>query len=449
MKYRSTVWAFVAAPVILFAFSCASAPKPSAPEPAPSAQQAPEPTPPPPAAQEAPVIPAPDDQKAAAEKARAEASAYDAEASLPADWKAASDDFAAGDAAYGKDNAASRAAYEKATADFTALAGKAKPLFLDRLAKERGRTETARKQAFDLEAQASLPADWKDADGSFLAAKDAVAAAEGGKIESYSVGLKAYTVAADKFEALVQKALPIFAEARRTEISKARADAVAAGASELAPDRLEAADQIVSDAIAKYDAQDYYAAYDSAVAARDRYLTLATGVRAYKVKQDIDGRNFAGYDRANYDQASKRLDAALVAYDGGDLKVARDASEESYLRFKLALAKGQELYAGERGAAAAEKKATATGLKAQVAVKADYDAAQTVLTEADTAFKAKKWDDAASLYQDAEAKFADVADVAARKRAAAEKAIEDASTRMEASVRTAKEADALIEGGTR
>lgn len=442
MKSRSTVRALVALPLILFAFSCASAPKkpatePTAPAVAPTASVA---------AQE---VPAPDEQKAAAEKARAEAALYGAEASFPAEWKSSSDDFAAGEGFYGKDNAASRTAFEKAAKGFTDLIGKAKPLFLEKLAQERKRAETARKQAFDLEAQTSLPADWKVAETSFLGARDAVAAAEGGKIESYPEGLKSYTAAADSFEALAQKALPIFAAARRDEVVKARADAVAAGALELAPDRLSVADQDASNAIAKYEAKDYYGSYDAAVSAKGRYYALATGVRAYKVKQDIDDRGFAAYDSGNYGLASGKLESALSSYDEGNIAASRDAAEEAHLRFKLALAKGQELYAGERGKAAVEKKATATGLKAQVAVKADYESASATLSQADAAYKAKSWDDAAELYKTAESSFSDVADVAARKRAAAEKAIEEAQARMEASARTAQEADALIEGGTR
>jgi hypothetical protein len=442
MKSRSTVRALVALPLILFAFSCASAPKKPAPEPtAPAAG--------PTASVAAQEVPAPDDQKAAAEKARAEAAVYGSESSFPADWKSASDAFAAGETAYGKDNAASRTAFEKAAKEFTDLAAKAKPLFLEKLAQERGRAEKARKQAFDLDAQTSLPADWKTAETSFLGAREAVAAAEGGKIESYPEGLKSYTAAADAFEALAQKALPIFADARRDEVVKARADAVAAGAVEVAPDRLSVADQVVSEAIAKYDAKDYYGAYDSLVAARDRYYALATGVRAYKVKEDIDARGLAAYDSGNYKLASGKLESALSSYDAGNIGVSRDAAEEAHLRFMLALAKGQELYAGERGKAALEKKATATGLKAQVAVKADYEAASATLSEADSAYKAQRWDDAAELYKTAESSFSDVADAAARKRAAAEKAIEEAQARMEASARTAQEADALIEGGTR
>jgi len=447
MKSRSTVRALLALPLILFAFSCASAPKKAAPAPAPAGA----PEKPPVVAQEAPAekVPAPAELKAAAEKARAEASIFGAENSFPEDWKVASGDFAAGEASYEKDNAASRASFEKALKEFTDLAAKAKPVFLDLLAKARDRAQKARKQAFDLQAQTSLPDEWKAADSAFIRGRDGAAEAEGGKIESYPDALKSYETAADSFEALVRKAIPIFAESLRSQVVKARADAVAAGVGEITPDRLEVADNEVSDAIAKYEAKDYYPAYDALKAALDRYYALATGARAYKVKREIDQRNFAAYDSGNYGRASERLDVALGAFDEGNLSVSRDAAEESHLRFKLALAKASELYAGERGKAAAEKKAAATGLKAQVAVKSDYDAAAATLSQADASFKTEKWDDAADLYAQAEERFSYVADVAARKRAAAEKAIEDAKVRMEESARTAQEADAAIEGGTR
>jgi hypothetical protein len=434
MKFRSTATALASMPIILFAFSCASTPPKPVVEPEkPSVVIAQE-------------VPAPDQQKAAAEKARAEAAVYGAEAAFPEDWKAAAADFTAGEAVYGKDNAASRSSFEKALTGFTDLAAKAKPIFLESLANARKRAETARKQAFDLQAQSTLPVEWKVAESAFLRGRDGVAAAEGGKIEAYPDALKAYVEAGDAFESLIKNALPLFADALRAEIAKARADAVSAGAGDLSPDRLDAADKDAADALSLYQTDDFYGAYEAGKNARDRYYALATGARAQKVKAEIDRRGFAAYDSGNYIRATDRLQNALTAFDEGKVAASLDAAEEALLRFKLALAKGSELYAGERGKAAVAQKAAAMDLKAQVAVKVDYEVAADKLSQADASFKAGKWDDAADLYGEAEKSFAVVTEAAAQKRAAAEKALEDAKLRMEESERTARDADAVIEG---
>ncbi len=446
MNPRSTVRAVFALPLILLAFSCASTP----PEPTPEPEKPPVAAPETPPAPEKPVVPAPDDAKAAAEKARAEAALFDAEAAFPEDWKAAEASFAAGDKAYNVDNEASRASYEAAAKAFADLAVKAKPLFLEKIAAAKARAETGRKQAFDLEAKSVLPDDWKAAESFYFTGRDEFSAGEKGEDSSYPKSLSAYTSAADAFEALVKKALPLFADARGKELLKAREDAQAAGADKLDPARFAVADDAARKVVAAYEkGGDYYGAYASWQTARDRYFALATGARAASVKAEIDKRSLAAYDSGNYARAGERMDAAVAAFDKGEASVARDAAEEAHLRYKLALAKGSELYASDRGKAAEAQRVAAWELKAHVAVKADYDAAAKEKADADAAFKAKKFDDAADLYADAESKFAVVTEVAAEKRKAAEAAIKAAEERMRASEKTAQEADALIEGGAR
>lgn len=442
MKRRSRAGAFFAVPLILFAFSCASTPpKPTEPEPEKPPVAAPE--------KPVPETPAPAEAKAAAEKARAEALAYNADSFFADEWKAADASFAAGEKAYNADNAASKTAYEAAAKAFGDLAGKSKPLFLEKLAKAKSGAEKGRKEAFDLDAPTALAEDWKAAEVFFLKGREQAASAESGKIASYPEALSAYEAAAKAFEALRGKALPIFFEARKADLQKARAAAVSAKAPDLSSERFAVADADSAKALELYEGEDFYAAYDAWKTARDRYLVLATGARAYGVKTEIDGRALAAYDPSNYTRAGNRLEAAMAAYDEGKIDASRDASEESLLRYNLAFAKGRELYAADRGKAAENRRVAAWELKAHVAVKSAYDAAARLKTDADSSFKAEKYDDAASQYADAEKQFETVRQTAAEKRAAAEKAIEAASKRMQESEKTAKDADTIIEGGAR
>jgi hydrogenase maturation factor HypE len=103
---------------------------------------------------------------------------------------------------------------------------------------------------------------------------------------------------------------------------------------------------------------------------------------------------------------------------------------------------------GRCEAASAERQA-AQDLKANVAVKSDFERAQAVYAEAEQAFKAEKYDDAADLFAQAESLFADVKNVAAEKRARALEAMQNAQQKISATEDAAKKADAVLEGGSR
>lgn len=314
----------------------------------------------------------------------------------------------------------------------------------DTLAAAKARAEKSRKQAFDVESPSYFPDDWKAVETSYLAVREK-------KIEetaaAYSEATAAYTKAADGYDALAKRALPLYAEARRSEIVAARASAIEAGIEESSPDRLAAADAAATKAQGLFDAGDYYAAAAAAVEARDRYLALAPGAKAYEVKSEIDRREFAGSDPGNYSIAERKLGEALAAYDAGDQIASRDAAEESLLRFNLTLKKGRELYASGKGAEASAQRQAALDLKANVAVKDGFDSASSVFAEADAAFQAEAYEDAADLYAESAGLFSAVSASAADKRSAAEIAIAEAERRVSESEQTALAADALLEGG--
>ena len=317
---------------------------------------------------------------------------------------------------------------------------------VDALAAAKARAEKSRKQAFDVDSPSFFPDEWKAAETAFLAVYER-------KVEEtpafYREATKDYTAAADTYDALAGRALPLYAEARRAEIAAARERAVEAGIEESSPERLAAADAAAAKAQGLFEAGDYYPAAAAAMEARDRYLALAPGAKAYAVKSEIDSRDFTSADPSNYSLADKKLGEALAAYDAGEQAASRDAAEESLLRFNLALKKGWEQYVSERRVSADTERKAALDLKANVAVKAAFDSASSVFGEADTAFQAEEYEDAADLYSESAGLFAVVSGSAAEKRLAAETAIAEAERRVGESERTALEADALLEGGTR
>jgi hypothetical protein len=308
------------------------------------------------------------------------------------------------------------------------------------------RAEKSRKQAFDLEVPDTFAEDWKKAEALFMTGRDT---AQVKTQLSYTEAAKAYNDAADAYDALALKALPLYAEARRQEIVKARANAVKAGADQLLPEQLAAADRVADRAQAEFDAGNYYTAAATAQEARSRYIILKTGLDAYAVQQEIDRRDFAKYDAGNYSLAQQKLQTSQEAYDAGDIASAQNNAEEALLRFRLALNKGREMNASGRGQAALAEQQAAQDLKAQVAVKSDFERAQALYNEAEQAFKAEQYDDAADMYTQAEALFADVKNVAAEKRARALEALQAAQQKISATEDAAKKADTVLEGGSR
>ncbi len=320
------------------------------------------------------------------------------------------------------------------------------PVTESSLAEALARAEKSRKQAFDLDAPAAFAEDWKKAEDFFLAGREK---AQVKTQLSYSEAIKAYTNAADAYDELARKALPIYAEARRKELEKARADAVKAGAERLLPAQLAAADKVADTAQNQFESGDYYTAIATAQEARTRYIILKTGLDALSVQQEIDRRDFAQYDASNYSLAEQKLQASQQAYDAGDVSTAQNNAEEALLRYRLVLNKGREMYASGRSKSALAERQAAQDLKANVAVKSDFERAQVVFTDAEQAFKAEKYDEAADLYAQAEALYAEVKTVAAEKRAKALETMQAAQQKITATEDAAKKADTVLEGGSR
>ncbi len=310
----------------------------------------------------------------------------------------------------------------------------------------KARAEKSRKQAFDIDGPKYFAEDWKAAEALYGAAQKG---ASQKTMASYTEAIKNYNASADAYDGIANRSLPLYAQERRSEIEVARSQAIKAGAAELLPDQLAVADEVANSAQEQYEAADYYTAAASAQEALNRYITLKTGLDAYAVKSEIDDKNFAPYDPGNYSIADQKLDSALNNYDAGNIKAAQDAAEEALLRFRLALKKGKEMYATSRQNSATTAQKEALTLKAQVAVKAEYDAANEIYQKANAAFKVEQYDEAAQLYEQAEQQFVQVRDIAAAKRKKAEDAMQQAEQQITVSQKTAKEAEAILQGGAR
>jgi hypothetical protein len=96
--------------------------------------------------------------------------------------------------------------------------------------------------------------------------------------------------------------------------------------------------------------------------------------------------------------------------------------------------------------AAATERQIALDAKANVAVRQDFNSAQALYAQANTAFQAERFDEAVSLYNQSRPMFDAAAREALEKQLIAEEALRIANQRMTESDQTAREAEIILEG---
>jgi hypothetical protein len=315
---------------------------------------------------------------------------------------------------------------------------------LDALNAAADRAAEARQVVIDFNGPAAFPSDWQSAEAQY-------AQAEAGKDASTAKAAREsasrYNAAASAFESLADKSIAQFARDLEAEVAAARDAAVKAGVESLAPGYLQSADDKALEAAAQYEAEDYYTARDSAYLARDMYGALKTGTDAYKVRQEIIDRNFVHYDPYNIGIADEIAVSGIADYEAEDIQAAQDKADEALFRYNLALRTGKESFAAEKAAAAAAERQKALDLKANVAVRQDFEAASSIYNRANNSFRAQNFDAAAELYEESRAMYEVISIVAMEKRRTAEEALRDAEKKMTESDTTAKNAELILEGG--
>jgi len=293
--------------------------------------------------------------------------------------------------------------------------------------------EEARKRAMDFEAPAYFPSDWEEAEAKYAAAND-----------SASINASAGT-----YNELFKKTIPLYAQAREDEILAARDELIQTGFTSVVPEYLQNADNIALEALAQYEAEDYYKAKDTAAEALKEYETLLTGAKVYLTRQEIINRGFRDYDPENFDKAEEVAQTAMNEYEAGNKDNAVSNAEEALLRFNIVLKNGWTAYASEQRAAAIAERERAIENKANIAARESFREADNVFNQAEDDFKAEKFDSSAVEFTEAEARFVLAGQETDEKRRKAEETIKLAEEKIEESSETASEAERIIEGGSR
>ena len=309
----------------------------------------------------------------------------------------------------------------------------------------KAKADDARKQAVDFESPAYFPSDWEAVESRYNAA-GFLPKSTASEIQQAAT---AYNAAADAYDELFRKTIPLYAQAKEDEVMAARNELIASGFTNSFPDYLQNADKIALEANAQYEAGNYYEAKDTAAKALSEYETLMIGARVFLARQEIVDRGFWKYDSDNFDKADEVTITAMNEYEAGNKDAAVTNAQEALLRYNLVLTNGWPAYSADRRNSAVLERELALSERANIASRDSFREAEAIYNQAEEVFSSNNFQNAAILYMDAEAIFAITRQETEEKRLRAIETIRLAEEKIEESDETAIEAERIIEGGSR
>jgi hypothetical protein len=316
---------------------------------------------------------------------------------------------------------------------------------LDTLKRGAAETEAARKRAADFESPVYFPSDWESVEKQYAGA-GRMPQTNDAEVDS---AVEAYNAATDVYNGLFDKTIPLYAQAREDEIIAVREEFIATGLHKTFPEYLQSADTTALQALDQYEAKDYYTARDTAAAALRMYQTLKAGADAWLAREEIKSRGFESYVPGGMEETDETLFAAEDSYRDGDIAAARTGAEDALRRYTTGLNDGYATIITElRDTAAAERQA-ALDVKADVAVRDDFNRTDAIYAQAAEFLQAEQYRDAARAYDNSAIGFRAAVNATEKKRRGAEEKIREAEEIIEASDAAARQAEMVIEGGSK
>jgi hypothetical protein len=281
-----------------------------------------------------------------------------------------------------------------APAPEAAPAPKADTSALDAL---RDKAGDLRKKAFDLGLKGVLPDDYAAADKAF---SDGAAAY--GKDDAASAS--AYTDAATRFQALIDRGLPLLAASERKKAETQREATVAKKGGDRFPALMADADARFEKPKADEAARDYEAAIAGYRASTKNYAVVYRLCEAGAIRDYISSRDLAKWDSSNWSLAETKYKASQEQF-ATDAKSSGDSADEAHLRYGIARDTALSYYASDRKKASEAERERASGIKSEVAVKDEFAAASAIYEKAEAAQAGKDYESSSSLYGKAAAAF--------------------------------------------
>jgi hypothetical protein len=314
---------------------------------------------------------------------------------------------------------------------------------LNALDQVKNTAEQARQRVLDFDGPVYFPSDWEAAEAQYSSAKSQPVNSRAEVQQAAAL----YSAVSEAYDSIFEKTIPLYAQDRENEILAARRELVDTGLTPDYPEYLLDVDRDVVEAVTQYEAKDYYAAKAGAALAFGKYTALKAGADAWLVREEIVSWGFVSYDPDNFNEADEIGLSAIDNYQQGRIAEAYDEAKEAALRYNLVLKTGWTSYAGERRTAAGRERQNALNVKANIAVKEDFNTASKVNADADALFAQEKYKEAAEMYDESLARYRTASQIAAEKRDAAEEAIHTAEQKMEESEENARNAEIILEGG--
>ena len=165
--------------------------------------------------------------------------------------------------------------------------------------------------------------------------------------------------------------------------------------------------------------------------------------KAKALKNRIDELGFALYDQTSYDAGNKSLSDFENLKDSDNASGAEllNLSKDAYGKFANVLNKAYKQLAKEARTKAFVAKKDADSVKAGAAAKADYNKAADEFKAGDTNYSMQNCESAYGHYVTSESLFKSVFNTVSERRAAAQKAIDEAKAKVEAAQQYALNAD--------
>ena len=221
----------------------------------------------------------------------------------------------------------------------------------------------------------------------------------------------------------------------------ARRAAVKAGADKAAPDQFNDTDARYNELMKRSKAGENVTVELADVTAR--YRALEEYTKAAALKKRIDELGFQSYDKTNYNKGANALKEAenLSADKAAAGAKLYEYAHTAYASLGTALQNAFRMRAREERTAAFNAKRNADSVYAAVAQKKAYDGGVADFRSGDTSYAQQDAENALKHYGDARKTFEKLYADISEKRAAAQKAIEEAKAKVAATSEYAVQAD--------
>jgi tetratricopeptide (TPR) repeat protein len=305
------------------------------------------------------------------------------------------------------------------------------------------KVEAARQRAEDFEGPDYFPSDWEAAEAQYANAK-ALPQTNDPDIRQ---AIAAYNDTATAYDSIFDLTIPLYAQAREDEIMAIWDELVAAGARDAFPEYFAPADATAILAYEQYEAEDYYAARDSAAKALGMYQTFKPAYIAWLTREEIIKKEFDLYSPDDFNRGDQAGIAANGYYEAGAYAEAQAKAEDALQQYETVLTQGWRAYAVQYSLSAADKRQIALNNKANIATRNIFNDAESRYRSAGVALNAQNYEEAANQYINAENLFVAATNSTIEKRDNAAEAIIEANERIVESDETARQADTIMVGG--